>query len=281
MDINYARCTHCGRVFQIGKQTAYLHCPECGATLPSARMKRYYRTTHNTEYDSTQQSFRTEHTDFLILQGILERYSGNSRDVSLPGNIEVIGSKAFMGCTHLVSVAVPEGVTVIEAEAFAHCPNLTTVILPRTLCRIGDSAFEACPLLEHIEIPETVTDIGALAFADCKKLSAVKYLGETKPKAGRNAFHGTPAASNASGDFKCFIATCVYGSPNCPEVLLLRLYRDRCLAAASFGRAFIALYYAISPHLIRLFGKQMWFHRLWRRFLDRKIKKLQATGKYQ
>ena len=283
MDTNRARCTHCGRVLIIEKQAAYLHCPECGATLPSARLKRYYRTNpeQTTGYQNTQPSFRTEHTEFLILQGILERYSGNSRDLSLPGGIEVIGSKAFMGCYNLVNVAIPEGVTAIESEAFAHCPNLTTVILPRTLRRIGDSAFEACPLLQHIEIPEKVRSIGALAFAGCKQLSDVRLLGETKPFIGRNAFHMTPAAKKPSGSTDCFIATCVYGSATCPEVRMLRLWRDRCLAATSFGRAFISLYYAVSPHLIRMFGRQMWFHRLWRGFLNRKIAKLRASGKYQ
>ncbi len=48
---------------------------------------------------------------------------------------------------------------------------------------------------------------------------------------------------------ECFIATACYGSPLAPEVMLLRAYRDAVLCRGGLGRAFIKLYYAISPPL--------------------------------
>ena len=185
-----------------------------------------------------------------------------------------------MGCSDLINIAIPDGVTVIESEAFSHCPNLTTVILPRTLQRIGDSAFEDCPQLKRIEIPDEVTVIGDLAFSGCKQLSSIRYLSDNKPKTGRNAFQNTPVQTQSAGSSSCYIASCIYGSSESPEVQILRLYRDRTLAGTGFGRAFITCYYAVSPHFVRLFGRQIWFHRIWRRFLDRKIRKLKRTGKY-
>ena len=56
----------------------------------------------------------------------------------------------------------------------------------------------------------------------------------------------------------CYVATCVYGSYNCPEVWTLRRYRDYKLAATWYGRLFIHAYYAISPTIVKLFGKTNW-----------------------
>ena len=76
----------------------------------------------------------------------------------------------------------------------------------------------------------------------------------------------------------CYIATSVYGSYDCPEVWTLRRYRDFSLAKTWYGRLFIYMYYAISPTLVKYFGKKKWFQKRWRNKLDRKIIKLQKKG---
>ena len=76
----------------------------------------------------------------------------------------------------------------------------------------------------------------------------------------------------------CYVATCVYGSYDCPEVWTLRRYRDNTLGATWYGRLFIRAYYAISPTLVKWFGETKWFKKLWRGKLDRMVKKLQAQG---
>lgn len=52
----------------------------------------------------------------------------------------------------------------------------------------------------------------------------------------------------------CFIATAIYGSYDCPEVWVLRRFRDSTLANSTFGKLFIQVYYAISPPLLRVLG---------------------------
>lgn len=76
----------------------------------------------------------------------------------------------------------------------------------------------------------------------------------------------------------CYVATCVYGSYDCPEVWTLRRYRDNTLGATWYGRAFIRTYYAISPTLVKWFGKTKWFKKMWKGKLDRMVKKLQDNG---
>ena len=80
------------------------------------------------------------------------------------------------------------------------------------------------------------------------------------------------------GSSGCYVATAVYGSYNCPEVWTLRRFRDNALDATWYGRAFIQSYYAISPILVRWFGKTTWFKRLWRKPLDKLVEKLKSNG---
>jgi len=53
----------------------------------------------------------------------------------------------------------------------------------------------------------------------------------------------------------CFIATAVYGSPMAPEVESLRRFRDTTLLGSRAGRAFVSLYYALSPAVARMAEK--------------------------
>lgn len=76
----------------------------------------------------------------------------------------------------------------------------------------------------------------------------------------------------------CYIATCVYGSYDCPQVWTLRRYRDKKLANTWYGRIFIKIYYAISPTLVKLFGNTNWFKCYWKNKLDKIVLKLQSDG---
>ena len=76
----------------------------------------------------------------------------------------------------------------------------------------------------------------------------------------------------------CYVATAVYGSYDCPEVWTLRRFRDNTLAKTWYGKAFIRTYYAVSPTLVKWFGKKEWFRNMWKPKLDRMVKRLNASG---
>ena len=76
----------------------------------------------------------------------------------------------------------------------------------------------------------------------------------------------------------CYVATAVYGSYDCPEVWTLRRFRDYTLAETWYGRVFIKVYYAVSPTLVKWFGKTAWFKKLWKGRLDHLVEKLRAGG---
>lgn len=91
-------------------------------------------------------------------------------------------------------------------------------------------------------------------------LDAAEKLMDSKEKAG------------------CYIATCVYGSYECPQVWTLRRFRDNILAKTWLGRVFIRLYYMISPQLVKYFGGTKWFKYFWKRILDKMVLYFQRKG---
>ncbi len=76
----------------------------------------------------------------------------------------------------------------------------------------------------------------------------------------------------------CYVATAVYGDYDCPEVWVLRRFRDSVLQQYCLGHLFIKAYYAISPSLVRIMGGKRWFVSLCRRILNPMIVRLKSRG---
>lgn len=84
-----------------------------------------------------------------------------------------------------------------------------------------------------------------------------------------------PKLTNGSA---CYVATAVYGSYDCAPVWTLRRYRDQVLANCMPGQIFIAVYYALSPKLVRYFGSNRWFLSGCERLLNRFVGWLKKQG---
>lgn len=103
---------------------------------------------------------------------------------------------------------------------------------------------------------------------------------QSEAVASGEAVCGTPVLETPKPAAKkgCYIATAVYGSYDCPEVRVLRRYRDIILKSTVCGRAFIRFYYAVSPTIVKLFGNTKYFNLFWRNVLDRFVAKLKNAG---
>lgn len=98
---------------------------------------------------------------------------------------------------------------------------------------------------------------------------------------------GKPTGSSAPGLFGsyshnnnqgCYVATCVYGSYDCPPVWVLRRFRDYRLAKSLPGRIFIKLYYFASPKLVKCFGNTKLFKSFCGEVLDKMVFHLITNG---
>lgn len=109
---------------------------------------------------------------------------------------------------------------------------------------------------------------------DIRKAAVEKYLIDANAEIheSKNSDAYIPAEGG------CYVATAVYGSYDCPEVWTLRRFRDYSLARTWYGRAFIKIYYAVSPSLVKYFGDTKWFQHFWKIKLDKLISKLKIKG---
>ncbi len=88
-------------------------------------------------------------------------------------------------------------------------------------------------------------------------------------------YYGDKSGPSSDG---CYIATAVYGSYDCPEVWVLRRYRDMCLKKHILGRCFIKIYYKVSPAMVAKLGNKKWFSILFKPMLDNLVARLLNKG---
>lgn len=181
------------------------------------------------------------------------------------------------------------------------CRDLRAVTLPPNLPGKMTRTFKLCSALTQVD-----GDLRLFA-PSFRPSNEVRKEGDTRPTFF-DVFQGTPffyalqrqyaggkcvychaALQNKTlcsgcktkyydGTRGCYIATAVYGGYTCPQVRVLRRYRDCVLAATGYGRFLIRMYYALSPVLLQWFGRFPWFCRLCRYGLDRWTARLARRG---
>lgn len=85
-----------------------------------------------------------------------------------------------------------------------------------------------------------------------------------------------PMSSSTKKSEGCYIATMAYGDYNHPKVMVLRRYRDNVLAKSFCGRAFIRIYYWLSPKLVKMLSGHKRINAIIRTVLDVIVKRLHS-----
>lgn len=115
--------------------------------------------------------------------------------------------------------------------------------------------------------------INLLKDKELNKKIIIQYTEKIKQ---HDATYQPPTINTSSG--ACYIATSIYGSYDCPEVWILRRFRDNRLSKNWHGRLFIKTYYKFSPILVKKFGKTKWFRSILSKPLDKFVSRLSKSG---
>lgn len=215
-----------------------------------------------------------------------------------------IGNSCFSDCINLTTISIvnesindfddiqegivqlPKNLQQIPALLFNRCESITKVIIPDGVTSIDSFAFTNASRLNEITIPDSVTDVGGVSGGAFHGSSYEKdniqivHASESWKQKHYEAInclapYGPAGANQKNG---CYIATCVYGTYDCPQVWTLRRFRDDTLDETWHGRLFIKCYYAISPTLVQWFGETKWFRQFWKSKLDQMVSELNDKG---
>lgn len=189
-----AKCTNCGAVLSVDNTKDAWICNYCQTPfIVEKAINNYHVTNYNNINANTVNFYGGKESDFVIRGGVLEKYTGESREVVIPDNVVKIGYRVFSGlpitsvkipdsvkeicdcafqrCGYLTSLVIPDSVTVIGSYSFADCKSLESVKISNNVKSICH-AFENCASLTSVDIPSGVTNIYA-AFQDCLSLTSV------------------------------------------------------------------------------------------------------------
>lgn len=127
---------------------------------------------------------------------------------------------------------------------------LNGVLAPQYGSIIIDTVKEQAEQLNYLA--SMVQGLMEVSFQAMKRdLQSVSKSGSGS-LGGQSGAPKQPTAQNKKGG--CYVATAVYGSYDCPEVWVLRRFRDNKLAKRRLGRSFISFYYFVSPQALRIAG---------------------------
>ena len=146
--------------------------------------------------------------------------------------------------------------------------------------KTGDSSYTLIHFGYDLKTNETISScqvysaLSKWAIVNDIRRSDTKYSNVNPFTQGYNGLKYEDTQPELAPRKFCYVATCVYGSYDCPQVWQLRRYRDFYLDNHWWGRLFIKVYYKVSPVMIKWFGKTKAFKKFFKKILDKKVAKL-------
>lgn len=136
--------------------------------------------------------------DFVIMEGILSKYLGADKEVTIPDNVSTIGENAFAEAYHVETIIIPNTVKTIANKLFGTIdtweneanPQLKKVVIGDGVTTIGNEAFANCEKLTEVVFGTGLSSIGQNAFSDCKELKSIDLSMTALTEIKQEAFSG-------------------------------------------------------------------------------------------
>lgn len=143
-------------------------------TIVFENSKNNFKTLANVYFEYKKIKFSPEYGSAISESEFTD--CGNIQEIDF-SNIDVIGNRAFVGCTGLKKVDLSGMTHLISLPmyAFAECSSLESVKLPDNLISIQYQAFGGCKSLSNIELPSSLSSIYERAFENCRSLKRVNF----------------------------------------------------------------------------------------------------------
>ena len=186
----------------------------CGVTL-------YRAANYDSLYWDGSAVFYDDSVNFVIDEnGVLTKYNGWQRYVTIPEEVTAIGDNAFNNNDKIVRVTMTDNVKSIGYQSFRDCDNLyfvefsnalesignyafyscdnySSAIIPDTVVTLGHTIFENCVSLTHVSLPNQITIIPARAFYNCSSLTSIE-IPESVIEINYAAFYKCTSLSNVN-----------------------------------------------------------------------------------
>ena len=107
------------------------------------------------------------------------------KTTSIPDDVEIIGSNAFISCKELTEISFPSSLSTIEYNAFYGCSGLLYLDFPENLMIVGDEAFRNCIGLTNLYITKNMS-LGNYVFRGCGGLQSISVSPENRSYDSRN-----------------------------------------------------------------------------------------------
>lgn len=141
---------------------------------------------------------KKEFGDFVIMGGILSKYRGTEKDVTIPDNVTTIGKNAFAEAYQVETIIIPDTVKTIANNLFGTIytrgdnpkPQLKKVVIGNGVTSIGYKAFASCEKLTKVVFGTGLSSIGQEAYSECKKLKAIDLSKTALSGIKQEAFSG-------------------------------------------------------------------------------------------
>lgn len=255
MSLVAAICTQCGAQIEVDDTHEAGICKHCG-------------TAFITEKAINKYTFNVQNASFNVsginVENLLQRALEFERNGDNEKALEYYNRVLDEDINHAIA---RDGVK--RLSSIINQVNIGGVVLPAEL---------GTPILNSVHAGKKVQAIKELREATGLGLKEAKDAIELYEKSITEVTYTNITIETKPSKSGCYIATCVYGSYDCPQVWTLRRFRDYTLDKTWYGRIFIKTYYAISPTLVKLFGNYKWFTAFWKNFLDTIVSRLNSQG---